>query len=50
MKCFQESKDFDFGICTSYDVSGCSLKEYTQNFNKGMQNLGKSKFNNNAAK
>ena len=23
-----KSKNFDFGICTSYDVSGCSLKEY----------------------
>ena len=34
-----KSKNFDFGICTSYDVSGCSLKEY---FNKGMQLLGKS--------
>ena len=33
----------------NYDVSGCSLKEYPQNFNKGMQNLGKSKFNNNGA-
>ena len=27
---------------------GCSMKEYSQNFNKGMQNLGKSKFNNTA--
>ena len=25
------------------------MKEYPQNFNKGMQNLGKSKFNDNAA-
>jgi len=30
-------------------MSGCSMKEYPQNFNKGMQNLGKSKFNKNAA-
>ena len=37
-------------VCTSYDISGCSLKEYTQNFYKGFQNFGKSKFNNNAAK
>ena len=37
-----ESKNFDFGICTSCDVSGCSLNEYPQNFNKAMQNLGKS--------
>ena len=29
--------------------SGCSIKEYPKNFHKGMQNLGKSKFNNNAA-
>ena len=37
-------------ICTSYDVSGCSLKEYPKaSIKKGMQNLGKSKFNNNAA-
>ena len=65
------SKNFDFGICTSFDVSGCSLKEYpekfvpqrnagiciifvhhvmsVQYFNKDKQNLGKSKFNNNAA-
>ena len=45
----RKAKTFDFGICTSYDVSGCSLKEYPKNFNKGMQNLRKSKFNNNAA-
>ena len=44
----KKSKTFDFGICTSYDVSGCSLKEYPQNINKGMQNLSKSNFNNNA--
>ena len=67
------NKNFDFGICTLFDVSGCSFwKEYPQtikkwwylyiifvyhtmsvqyskNFNKGMQILGKSKFNNNAA-
>jgi len=24
----RKSKNFDFGICTSYDVSGCSVKEY----------------------
>ena len=35
-KCFQEKqKNFDFGICTSDDVSGFSLKEYPKNFNKG---------------
>ena len=45
----KKNKTFDFGICTSYDVSGCSLKEYPKNFNKGMHNLGKLKFNNNAA-
>ena len=49
MKCFQENKNFDFGICTSYEVSGCFLKEYLQNFNKGIQNLDKSKFNYNSA-
>jgi len=38
MKCFQEKQK---RICISYDVSGCSLKEYTQNFNKGIQNLVK---------
>ena len=38
-KCLQEKQKFDFGICTSYGVSGCSLKEYPQNFNKGKQNL-----------
>jgi len=43
-----KSKKFDFGICTSYDVSEYSLKEYPQNF-KRHANLGKSKFNNNAA-
>ena len=43
------SRKSKIGICTSYDVSGCSLKKYTQNFNKGMQNLGESTFNNNAA-
>ena len=26
-------------------MSGCFMKEYPQNFNKGMQNPGKSKFN-----
>ena len=26
------SKNFDFGIRTSFDVSGCSSKEYPQNF------------------
>ena len=37
----KKSKNFDFGICT-YDVSGYSMKEYSQNFKKAMQNLGKS--------
>ena len=41
----KKSKNFEFGICISYDVNECSLKEYPQN----QQNLGKSKFNNNAA-
>jgi len=26
--------NFDFGICTSYDVSGCSLKEYPKTSTK----------------
>ena len=36
------TQNFDCGL---YDVSGCSLKEYPQNFNKakGIQNLSKSK-------
>ena len=38
----KKSKTFNFA---SYDVSGCSLKEYPKNINKGIQNLGKSKFN-----
>jgi len=48
----KKSKTFDFGyfVHLTYDVSECSLKEYPKNINKGMQNLGKSKFINNAAK
>ena len=49
MRTRSENGVFDFGICTSYDVSGYSLKKYPKNFNKGMQPLGKSKINNNAA-
>ena len=33
----KKSKNFDIGICKSYNDSECSLKEYSQNFNKGMQ-------------
>ena len=35
--------------CENIEYNGCSMKEYPQNFHKGMQNFGKSKFNNNAA-
>jgi len=39
----KKSKTFHFGIYASYDVSGCYLKEYPKNINKGMQNTGTSK-------
>ena len=45
----KKSKTFDIGICASYDVSGCSLKEYPQKHQQRHTNLGKSKFNHNAA-